>query len=113
MLRPNGALCMAVIHPINSAGNFESEAPDAGYLISGSYFEPRRYRDAIERNGLRMTFNSRHWPLQAYSEALEAAGLVIEAIREVPVDEASVRERALRARWRQLPLFLDLRARKQ
>jgi ubiquinone/menaquinone biosynthesis C-methylase UbiE len=113
VLRPKGALCMAVVHPINSAGDFESQEPDAAYVIRGSYFEPRQYRDAIERNGLPMTFNSRHWPLQAYSEALERAGLVIEAIREVPVDDASVRERALRARWRQLPLFLDLRARKQ
>jgi len=113
VLRPSGVLCMAVVHPINSAGNFESQDPDARYLISGSYFEPRPYRDAIERNGLPMTFTSRHWPLQAYSQALEDAGLLIEAIREVPVDEASVRERAARARWRHLPLFLDLRARKQ
>ena len=71
-----------------------------------------RYREWLERDGLRMSFNSRHWPLHAYVDALARGGLVVEALREVPVDEASARERPSRARRRRLPLFLDLRARK-
>lgn len=93
---------MAVIHPINSSGAFESDAPDARFIIQDHYFQVRDYADALERDGLQMTFTSVHWPLQAYAEALEHAGLLIEAIREVPGD----------ARWQRLPLFLDLRARK-
>ncbi len=113
VLRPRGALCMAVVHPINSAGKFESEDSGAPFIIKDSYFELRTYHNATLRDGHPMTFNSRHWPLQAYSQALEDAGFVIEAIREVQVNEASIHDRAFRARWRRLPPFLDLRARKQ
>jgi hypothetical protein len=60
-----------------------------------------------------MSFNSRHWPLQSYAEAMERAGLTIEVLREVPVDAESVRQRASRQRWRRLPLFLHVRARKR
>ncbi len=108
-----GAYCLSIVHPINSAGRFESLDPDARYVIDGSYLETHRYQDSIEREGLRMTFNSRHWPLEAYFRALEKGGFVVEALAESTVDEGSVAERADRARWRRLPLFLDLRARKR
>ena len=108
-----GALCLAIVHPINSAGRFESYDPDAHYVIDESYLKTHRYRDSIERDGLRMTFNSRHWPLETYFRALEKAGFVVETLTEPTVDEASIAQRADRARWRRLPLFLDLRARKR
>lgn len=60
-----------------------------------------------------MTFNSHHWPLEAYFRALESSGFVVEALTEPTVDEGSVAQRADRARWRRVPLFLDLRARKR
>lgn len=60
-----------------------------------------------------MTFYSRHWPLQAYVAAIASAGLVVEALREVTVDEASMRQLEDQARWRRIPFFLDLRARKR
>ena len=60
-----------------------------------------------------MTFNSRHWPLEAYFTALANAGYMVEALRDLTVDAESVAERADRARWLRVPLFLDLRARKQ
>lgn len=113
VLASGGALCLAIVHPINSAGKFESDAPDARFVIERSYLEPRSIEDSLERNGLRMIFRGRHWPLQAYVEGIAKAGLVIETLRELPVDEASVRELPSRARWRRLPLFLDLRARKR
>jgi hypothetical protein len=43
--------------------------------------------------------------LQTYSLALEGAGLVMEAIREVTVDDPS-------DRWARIPLFLHIRARR-
>jgi ubiquinone/menaquinone biosynthesis C-methylase UbiE len=113
VLEPSGAACIALVHPINSSGTFESEHPDAPFVIKGSYLEPHVYQDQLERNGLAMTFTSRHWSLEAYAQAMERAGLVIEALREVPVDASSVPERPSRQRWRRLPLFLDLRARKR
>ena len=59
-----------------------------------------------------MIFHSRHRPLEAYSRVLEGAGLSIEAIREpaVPAGPALGSERT--KRWRRVPLFLHLRARK-
>ena len=108
-----GAFCLSIVHPINSAGRFESLAADARFVIDTSYLEARRYRDSIERDGLRMTFNSRHWPLEAYFHALQGTGFVVEALTEPTENAESVAERAARARWRRLPLFLDLRARKR
>ncbi|MBO0703564.1 MAG: methyltransferase domain-containing protein [Candidatus Dormibacteraeota bacterium] len=101
VLEPGGHLCLAIVHPLNSAGAFTSRAPDAAFEIQGSYLEPHDYVDEVERDGLRMVFTSRHRPVEEYFKALEAAGLVVERLREVPGDNA---------RWRRLPLFLDLRA---
>jgi hypothetical protein len=36
-----------------------------------------------DRGGIRLTFHSEHRPLESYARALEAGGLLIEAIREV------------------------------
>jgi SAM-dependent methyltransferase len=102
VLDPAGRLVAAVVHPINSGGKFESREPDAPFIIRDSYFDRRRYSDAIERDGLRMTFESRHWTLEDYVTAIADAGLVVDAVREV--GEAND------ARWSRLPLFLHLRA---
>ena len=113
VLSSGGALCLALVHPINSAGHFASLGPDARFVIDDSYLHPHRYQETIERDGLPMTFNSRHWPLEAYFTALANSGYVVEALRELTVDAGSVTERADRARWLRVPLFLDLRARRQ
>lgn len=113
VLTAGGAACIAIVHPINSAGRFESEAPDARFAIEGSYFEAHRTRDVLTREGLEMAFSSRHWPLEAYIRGCEDAGLLIETLREVGVDDKSVQQRPSRARWQRLPLFLHLRARKR
>jgi SAM-dependent methyltransferase len=113
VLCDRGILCVAIVHPINSAGHFESRETNARFVIEGSYLERRRYQESIERDGLLMTFTSRHRPLQEYIGALEHAGFLIETLRELTVDAASVAQRADRARWLRVPLFLDLRAHKR
>jgi len=113
VLERGGTFCLSVVHPINSAGRFESLDADAPFVIDNSYLEPHRYQDSIEREGLRMTFNSRHWPLEAYFRALQRSGFLVEALTEPAENAESVGERPARARWRRLPLFLDLRARKR
>jgi SAM-dependent methyltransferase len=105
VLVPGGRLCAAVVHPINSAGKFAASVPDAPFVIRDSYFEQRRYADAIERDGLRMTFTSRHRPLEAYVAALESAGLLVERLVEVPDSTDPPGDR-----WQRLPLFLHFRA---
>jgi hypothetical protein len=59
----------------------------------------------MERDGLKMTFTSEHRPLQDYFAALEAAGLLVERLVEIPDTGDSPG-----SRWRRLPLFLHLRA---
>jgi SAM-dependent methyltransferase len=109
VLEPGGRFCMAIVHPINSAGRFESEAADAPFVIKGDYLRAFDYADTIERDGLSMTFHSQHRPLESYFLALEEAGLVAEAAREPRVPDHAVKSGRGR-RWQRLPLFLHLRA---
>jgi len=101
-LRPGGRLCLAVEHPINSAGAFAGVEPGAEFVIAGDYFEARRVDLTVERDGLRMTFASRHWSLDDYFAALASAGFLTEALGEPRPNNGG--------RWDRVPLFLDLRA---
>ncbi len=105
VLAPGGHLCMAIVHPMNSAGTFIEHTPDAPFVIRESYFERRRTRDTFERDGLRMTFTSEHRPLQVYADGLAAAGFAIERLVEVADSSAPPGDR-----WQRLPMFLHLRA---
>jgi SAM-dependent methyltransferase len=111
ILEPGGRLCLAIVHPINSAGTFESSAADAPFIITGDYLGAFTYADKAEQGGLSMTFHSRHRPIESYFMALEEAGFLIEALREPRVpDHAAKSDRS--RRWQRLPLFLHLRARR-
>jgi SAM-dependent methyltransferase len=98
VLVPGGHLCLAIVHPINSCGRFEASAADARFVIEGDYLRPFHYSDAVERDGLSMTFHSQHRPLEAYFLALEAAGLFVEALREPSVPDQAIGSPAAR-RW--------------
>jgi SAM-dependent methyltransferase len=76
VLEPGGRFCLAVSHPILTAGDGEP------FTIAGSYLEPHRYRGLFPSSGLDL--ESWHRPLEAYSRALEAAGFVVESLRELP-----------------------------
>lgn len=101
VLSPGGVVCVAVVHPLNSAGRFEKHGR---FVIRGSYLGSFRYADTVDRDELKMTFESQHRPISAYFDALAAAGLVVDALRE-PVTSGH-------DSWSRLPLFLHLRARK-
>ena len=105
VLEPGGRLCAAVVHPVNSAGTFESSEPDAQFVIRDSYFEERIYADVVERDGLRMTFTGRHRTLERYFAALEPMGLLADRVVEIADTGAPPG-----SRWQRLPLFLHLRA---
>ena len=110
VLAPGGRLCVAIVHPLNSAGSFGDDAVGTSpFVIEGSYLDPFPYAEEVARDGYAMRFESVHRPLQTYTEALAAAGLLIERLREPPLPErASVSDRS--ERWRRIPLFLHLRA---
>jgi hypothetical protein len=101
---------VAIVHPINSAGEFTSETAEAPFVITGSYLASFRYSDHLERDGLAMTFHSAHRPLEAYARAFEAAGLLIETIREPTWDSPPDQSRF--AGWNRVPVFCFFRARK-
>src|SRR6266851_262215 len=106
---PDQTADLAVAHPLNSAGKFSSDAPDAPFIIADDYFARHTYSDAIEREGLPMTFHSQHRPLAGYFSALEQAGFLVEALREVTVGQGSLQD-PRDPRWLRIPLFLHVRA---
>jgi SAM-dependent methyltransferase len=102
VLEPGGRFCLALVHPINSAGSFESEEDNAAFVIRESYFERRRYVDRLEKDDLTMTFTSDHRPLEGWLGPVLDTGFLIERVREVPGPH--------RPRWERIPLFLHVRA---
>lgn len=110
VLRPGGYVCIAIVHPIASSGEFESSEFDARFVISRSYLE--RYRvdgRPYERDGMSMTFHSEHRPIGAYFEAMSMAGLKVDRLIEVP---GNIPTDPPGSRWERIPNFLDLRAQK-
>lgn len=103
VLVAGGHLVMAIVHPINSAGKFAGDKADVDrpFVIAGSYLQTRRYVDVVSRDDLSMTFHSEHRPIQAYTEALSAAGFVITRLRE-PTNADPVQP------WHRIPLFLNI-----
>jgi SAM-dependent methyltransferase len=70
VLTPDGRFCIALLHPALTA------------RLVGGYAAERRYSFTVENGGLQMTYEGTHRPLAAYFDALEAAGFVVESLRE-------------------------------
>ena len=107
VLAPGGRFCMAIVHPLNSAGEFDGGAADSPFVIAGSYLDESYYADNVVRDGLEITFVSAHRPLQAYTDAVNNAGLLIERLREPLVPEYAI-TRPTGRRWQRLPEFLHV-----
>jgi SAM-dependent methyltransferase len=102
VLTRDGRFCVSVIHPTAQVGRFDESGR---FIIDGSYFGRRRTSQRRERNGLTMTFEGWANSLEGYFRVLEAAGLVVERLREPPWPEDEL------SPWRRVPNFLFLRAR--
>jgi hypothetical protein len=102
VLAPGGRLCACITHPMQDAATWDQDDPQAPLVITEAYVEQRRTQMRVERDGLDFTFDGWCYPLEAYTRALEDAGLLIEAIRE-PADPAG-------GRWGRVPMFLMWRA---
>jgi SAM-dependent methyltransferase len=112
VLASGGRFCLAVVHPLASAGQFDGGEPSSPFVVEGSYLERSWYSDSFARDGLTMTFVSERRPIQGYVDALADAGLVVERLKETDVpDSGIVRPRS--RRWQRIPLFLHIRAVKQ
>jgi SAM-dependent methyltransferase len=110
VLQPAGRLCLAIPHPLNTAGDFAGRDPAAPFVIADSYLDEHPAPWVRDKDGFRLTFHSEHRPLESYTRALAAAGLLTEAIREVGVPEHLVTSNPADDHWRRIPLFLHLRA---
>jgi SAM-dependent methyltransferase len=91
VMKPEGRLCVSVVHPFTDGGR------------RGNYLTSREVADLFSRGGLSITFYGLTHPLEAYCKALEAAGLLVEALREPAGPEPP---------WDEQPMFLMLRARR-
>jgi ubiquinone/menaquinone biosynthesis C-methylase UbiE len=84
VLEPAGRCCFAIAHPVRTAGTLE----DGRLVVAGSYFE-RRPRELTQgRLWRKVTLHAVHRPLEQYFGALEAAGFLVEALREPRLGEA-------------------------
>ncbi len=110
VLIPSGRLYLAITHPISTAGSFQGGEPDAPFVIGGSYLDPFRSAVRLDRGDFELTFHSEHRPFEAYAAALEAAGLLIEKLRELPASVAAVERDPRNRRWLRVPMFLHLLA---
>ncbi|HET7013100.1 MAG TPA: class I SAM-dependent methyltransferase [Streptosporangiaceae bacterium] len=110
VLMPSGKFYLAITHPTSTAGSFQGGEPDAPFVIAGSYLDPFRSAVRIDRGEINLTFHSEHRPLEAYAAALEAAGLLIEKLRELPASAAAVDRDPGNLRWQRVPMFLHLLA---
>ncbi len=109
VLEPGGHFCIAVVHPLNSAGSFTSDGSDSPFAIEGSYLDNSYFVDELVREDGVLRLESIHRPLHEYAGALTHAGLLIEELREPALPAAAfVSERS--PRWTRIPLFLHLRA---
>jgi len=109
VLERGGRLCLAVVHPINSAGSFQGEDAQSPFAIQGSYLDRSYSADELRRDGIEITFLGAHRPIEAYADALAGAGLLIERLREPRVPESAI-DRDGSRRWQRVPLFLHMRA---
>jgi SAM-dependent methyltransferase len=109
VLRPGGRFCLCVTHPLADAGKFETQEPDAPFVIRGSYFGPRRFDETFESNGLTMRFCGWCYSVEEYARAFEDAGLLIEALREPAQLVDVVAADPAEGRWQRVPMFLFAR----
>lgn len=82
VLEPGGRFCACVTHPVRGRGDWETRATGDVFVLEHSYFDAWHYRFDAARDGLEFTFETWTYPLSAYADALESAGLLIEALNE-------------------------------
>lgn len=109
VLRPGGTLMVSLVHPFRDRGRFAGPAPEAPFILEGTYYGRERFEGSEERDGLRMDFAGWSQPLEDYAAALEVAGLAITSIREPKPDHPEQQDRL--KQWARVPLFLWLKTR--
>lgn len=109
VLVEGGRFCIAIAHPVRSAGHFDGKGPDSGFSLT-SYFGSRPWPWRTQHTGLQLELPGVHRPLEAYTTALEHERFVIEAMREPQpsLEQAAIHPES--ERWLRIPCFLYMRA---
>jgi SAM-dependent methyltransferase len=103
VLRPEGRLVAAFVHPFASA--------HLGREVTQQrvYFDVQRTVDEVDRDGIAFTFHQIHRPLHAWLALFFDAGFAIEDLREPRPSEEDARNDPALAKTRARPAFLHLR----
>jgi SAM-dependent methyltransferase len=109
VLADDGLLTMSIVHPFVDRGSFDGTEPDAPFVVPGTYFGRSHFTGTEVREGRTMHFAGWSHPLEDYAAALQAAGLVITALREPRPARLDGHDAAL-AQWERMPLFLWINA---
>jgi SAM-dependent methyltransferase len=96
VLIEGASLCFSIVHPIASAGAFESAAPDARFVVDAYLPEQPRTRPLLGRE-----VTQYHRPLSAYFDALHEAGFTVARLAEVATE---------RRPEPRIPMFLHVHA---
>jgi SAM-dependent methyltransferase len=113
VLVPGGCFAVAITHPICTAGDFLGDPNEDGFALNRPYFTPSRYTWNTETAaGDQVKLHGEHRPLEAYSRAIEQAGLRIEAVREPIAPPSFLAEHPTSAYLGRVPFFMHLRTRR-
>ena len=110
VLKPSGHFCLCVAHPMTDVSLVKSLSLDGDLAASGSYFEHQQVNETVTKGSLEMTFHGWTYTLEDYARALEAAGFVVDLVREPRPSAEQAAKRPSLERWRRIPLFLFMRA---
>jgi hypothetical protein len=108
VLRTEGELCVAIVHPLASAIELDPPEP---IVIRQSYFRERRYVNKVRIGTSEIRLDSWHRPVQTYMDALLQAGFVVSDFRELCPSHELVERHPEMRKWMTIPLYLHLRAR--
>jgi SAM-dependent methyltransferase len=110
VLESGGRLVAAVLHPLFASGRWaDAKRADSSFTIE-DYFSGETKVSESERDGIHVTFYDRPIPFSRYAAAFEAAGLLIESLREPTPDDDYIRKSPRAVRLRRVPIYLHLRA---
>lgn len=119
-LRPGGRLVILMTHPCFRVPRQSGWGWDEGRRLRfrriDRYLTPLDVPMQEYGKGKSGTTRSYHRPIETYAAALAGCGLLIDAVKEIPVpppDMKQEEQRAHRIAREEFPLFLCLRARKE
>lgn len=109
ILKPGGWFIFSILHPcFNTARSEEANTPDGWIRTVAGYFEEGFWRSA-SRTGPPARVGAYHRTLTSYVDALCAAGLALDCVREPRFTGADAEARPI---WAEVPAVLIVRCRK-